>query len=253
MAFFKSDKNSVAEGNGKPVPQHIAIVMDGNGRWAKARMMPRVYGHKKGVDALRETLEAADKMGVRFLTVFAFSSENWRRPQEEVSFLMDLFLRSLEGEVERMNKNNVRLRLVGDRRHFAPELVAVMDRTEAATAANTGITLTVAIDYGGRWELLDAIPKMLADKPQLVGGFTEDDLGPYLAMSFAPEPELFIRTGGEQRISNFLMWHLAYTELYFTNLAWPEFGAQALEDAIAWYQGRERRFGKISEQLENPS
>jgi undecaprenyl diphosphate synthase len=253
MAFFKTDKESSDQGNGKPVPQHIAIVMDGNGRWAKARMMPRVYGHKKGVDALRETLEAADKMGVRFLTVFAFSSENWRRPQEEVSFLMDLFLRSLEGEVERMNKNNVRLRLVGDRRHFAPELVAVMDRTEAATAANTGITLTVAIDYGGRWELLDAVPKMLADKPELAAGFTEDDLRPYLAMSFAPEPELFIRTGGEQRISNFLMWHLAYTELYFTNLAWPEFGKVALEDAIAWYQGRERRFGKISEQLENPA
>lgn len=253
MAFFKSDKAAVAVGNGKPVPQHIAIVMDGNGRWAKARMMPRVYGHKKGVDALRETLEAADDLGVRFLTVFAFSSENWRRPQEEVTFLMDLFLRTLEAEVERMNKKNVRMRIVGNRAQFGPELIGVMERTEAATAANTGITLTVAVDYGGRWELLDAIPKMLADKPELAGGFAEEDLQPYLAMSFAPEPELFIRTGGEQRISNFLMWHLAYTELYFTDLAWPEFGTAALEDAIAWYQGRERRFGKISEQLENPS
>lgn len=231
------------------VPSHIAIIMDGNGRWAKSRMLPRVFGHKKGVDALRETVRACSDLGVSYLTVFAFSSENWRRPPDEVGFLMNLFLQVLTGEIKRLNRHNVRLRLIGDRRRFPQELAAKIDMAESATAGNTGLTLTIAADYGGRWDILDATHRLLADHPEKLASFGEDDLAPYLAMSYAPEPELFIRTGGEQRTSNFLLWQLAYTELYFSDLAWPDFDRKALEQAIAWYLGRERRFGQISEQL----
>lgn len=231
------------------VPSHIAIVMDGNGRWAKQRLMPRVYGHKKGVDALRQAVRACSDLGVSYLTVFAFSSENWRRPSDEVGFLMNLFMRVLSAEVKRMNRNNVRLKVVGNRNRFPSDLITSIEEAEAATAANTGLTLTVAADYGGRWDILQAVQSLLAEHPEKVANWTEDDLTPYLAMPYAPEPDLFIRTGGEQRTSNFLLWQLAYSELYFTDLAWPEFDRKALEAAIAWYHGRERRFGRISEQL----
>lgn len=233
------------------VPSHIAIIMDGNGRWAKSRMLPRVFGHKKGVDALRETVRACSELGVSYLTVFAFSSENWRRPPDEVSFLMNLFLQVLTGEVKRLNRHNVRLRLIGDRSRFSQELTAKIDMAELATAGNTGLMLTIAADYGGRWDILNATHRLLAEHPEKATSFGEEDLAPYLAMAYAPEPELFIRTGGEQRTSNFLLWQLAYTELYFTDLAWPDFDRQALEQAIAWYLGRERRFGQISEQLKS--
>ncbi len=211
--------------------------------------MPRVYGHKKGVDALRNTVRACSALGVSYLTVFAFSSENWRRPPEEVGFLMNLFMRVLSAEVKRMNRNNVRLKVIGNRDQFSAELAARIAAAEAATAANTGLTLTVAADYGGHWDILNATRRLLAEHPEKVSGFTENDLVPYLAMAYAPDPDLFIRTGGEQRTSNFLLWQLAYTELYFTDLAWPEFDRKALDTAIAWFQGRERRFGRISEQL----
>lgn len=235
------------------MPKHIAVIMDGNGRWAKRRMMPRVYGHKKGVEALRETVLACDRLGVGYLTVFAFSSENWRRPDEEVGFLMKLFFRVLATEVKRLNRNNVRLRIIGDRSRFPAELVEKIAEAERATENNTGLVFTVAADYGGRWDILNATRLLLADKPEKVTGISEDDLTPYLAMSYAPEPDLFIRTGGEQRTSNFLLWQLAYSELYFTDMAWPDFGQGALEEAVKWYATRERRFGMISEQLQSAS
>ncbi|WP_255990392.1 polyprenyl diphosphate synthase [Chitinolyticbacter albus] len=252
MAIFRSSTRDVPA-EVPSVPQHIAIIMDGNGRWAKQRMMPRVFGHKKGVDALRETVKTCDALGVRYLTVFAFSSENWRRPADEVSFLMGLFLKVLGTEIDRMHERDIRLKIVGDRSKFAPELVKLIEAAEARTAGNIGLTLSIAADYGGRWDVLSAINTLLAVQPDKAGQVGEDDIAPYLAMSYAPEPDLFIRTGGEQRISNFLLWQLAYSELYFTDLLWPDFDATALNDAIAWYQGRERRFGRTSEQLQAAS
>ena len=235
------------------VPEHIAVIMDGNGRWAKQRLMPRVFGHKKGVDALRRAVRACDTLGVKYLTVFAFSSENWRRPADEVSFLMGLFLRVLQSEVDRMHENNIRLKIVGDRTHFSVDLVKMIETAEARTAGNTGVTLSIAADYGGRWDVLQATHRLLAERPELATSFTEADMAPYFAMAYAPEPDLFIRTGGERRISNFLLWHLAYTELYFTDMLWPDFDQTAVEAAIEWYRSRERRFGRISEQLQSVS
>jgi undecaprenyl diphosphate synthase len=234
--------------NGK-IPQHIAVIMDGNGRWAKKRMMPRVYGHKKGVDALRDVIRACDELKIGYLTVFAFSSENWRRPADEVTFLMGLFLQVLQSEIERMQRNNIRLKIIGSREKFSADLLEMINAAELKTAENTGLCLTIAADYGGHWDVLQATHRLLAEQPTLVDCFDEEDLKPYLSMAYAPDPDLFIRTGGEQRISNFLLWQLAYTELYFTDLAWPEFGREQLIESIAWYQQRERRFGRISEQL----
>ncbi|WP_405051575.1 polyprenyl diphosphate synthase [Silvimonas sp.] len=231
-------------------PCHVAIIMDGNGRWAKQRLMPRVFGHKKGVEALRQAVKACDTLGVKYLTVFAFSSENWRRPADEVSFLMGLFLRVLQSEVDRMHENGIRLKIIGDRSHFAPELVQWIESAESRTANNTGVTLSIAADYGGRWDVIQATQAMLKARPELAtNGFDEADLAPHLAMAYAPEPDLFIRTGGERRISNFLLWQLAYAELYFTDMLWPDFDHDALAAAVTWFQGRERRFGRISEQL----
>ncbi|HEX6003041.1 MAG TPA: polyprenyl diphosphate synthase [Burkholderiales bacterium] len=233
----------------REVPRHVAIIMDGNGRWAKRRFLPRMAGHKRGVEAVRRVVKACGDRGVRYLTLFAFSSENWRRPAEEVSFLMRLFVLSLEQEVGKLHENGIRFRVIGDLSRFEPELARLIRAAEELTAANDRLTLTVAANYGGRWDILQAANRMLADRPQLAAGFEESDLTPYFALSHAPEPDLFIRTGGEQRISNFLLWQLAYTELYFTDLLWPDFDAAALDEAIASYQQRERRFGRTSEQL----
>jgi undecaprenyl diphosphate synthase len=231
------------------VPRHIAVIMDGNGRWAKQRFMPRVAGHQRGVEALREVVRVCIGLGVQYLTVFAFSSENWRRPADEVSFLMSLFLKMLEREVVKLHKNNIRLKIIGDRSRFEDKLRQTMQEVEQLTANNSGLTLTIAANYGGRWDVMNAVQTMLKERPQLAQGFTEEDLSPYLSMSDAPEPDLFIRTGGEQRISNFMLWQLAYTELYFTDVLWPAFDRKELETAIASYQKRERRFGRTSEQL----
>ena len=233
------------------VPRHIAIIMDGNGRWAKQRFMPRVAGHQRGVEALREVVKSCRELGVEYLTVFAFSSENWRRPADEVSFLMTLFLKMLEREVANLHKNNICLRIIGDRSRFNDELRQAMQDAEQLTADNTALTLTIAANYGGRWDVMHAVQSMLREHPHLVESFTEEDLHPYLSMSDAPEPDLFIRTGGEQRISNFMLWQLAYTELYFTDVLWPAFDRKELEEAIASYQKRERRFGRTSEQLKD--
>jgi undecaprenyl diphosphate synthase len=231
------------------VPRHIAVIMDGNGRWARRHYLPRVAGHQRGVEALRETVKACREFGVGFLTVFAFSSENWRRPEEEVSFLMQLFLKMLQREVSSMHENNIRLKIIGDRSRFDATLNRYIDDAEQLTAANSGLTLSIAANYGGRWDIMQAARAMLRARPELAENFGEADLEPYLAMHYAPEPDLFIRTGGEQRISNFLLWQLAYTELYFTDTLWPAFDREALEAAIRSYQTRERRFGRTSEQL----
>lgn len=232
------------------VPRHIAIIMDGNGRWARQRHLPRFAGHKRGVEAVRATVKNCMQRGVGFLTLFAFSSENWRRPPEEVALLMQLFRGALTEEVEKLHRNRVRLKVIGDTRLFDPKIRALIERGEEVTQANSGLTLTVAANYGGRWDILQALSRLAHEHPEaLEGGVEETALMPYLAMSYAPEPDLFIRTGGEQRISNFLLWQLAYTELYFTDTLWPDFDGSALDEAIASYCRRERRFGRTSEQV----
>jgi undecaprenyl diphosphate synthase len=233
----------------RPVPRHIAIIMDGNGRWAKSRFLPRVAGHKRGVETVREVTRACVERGVEYLTLFAFSSENWRRPRDEVSFLKQLFMLALEQELEKLNRNRIRLKVIGDLAPFGDKVLELVRRAEESTAGNTSLTLTVAANYGGRWDLLQAIAKLVEKHPAQKSGFTEEQLAPLLALNYAPEPELFIRTGGEQRISNFLLWQLAYTELYFTRTLWPDFDSRALDEAIGWFNARERRFGRTSEQL----
>ncbi|MDR3353075.1 MAG: di-trans,poly-cis-decaprenylcistransferase [Zoogloeaceae bacterium] len=247
MAFFKSATREVPEV--RPVPRHVAIIMDGNGRWAKQRFLPRVAGHVKGVETVREVVRASIEQGVEYLTLFAFSSENWRRPVEEVSRLMQLFMSALEHEVKKLERNGVRLKVIGDMGRFDARLQTLIEAAEEATAANARLTLTIAANYGGRWDLLNAMNRLAAEKPESAGQWTEADLEPYLSMAYAPEPDLFIRTGGEERVSNFLLWQLAYSEFYFTETLWPAFDADALKEAIASYQRRERRFGRTSEQL----
>ena len=231
------------------VPRHIAIIMDGNGRWAKQRLLPRVAGHRKGVETVRSTVRACIERGVEFLTLFAFSSENWRRPPDEVSILMQLFLRALEQEVSKLDENEIRFRVIGDTSRFEPRIRALIEAGEALTAGHTRLTLTIAANYGGRWDIAQAARKLIAAHPEAAAGFEPEAIEPYLSMAYAPEPDLFIRTGGEQRISNFLLWQLAYAEFYFTDLLWPDFDAGALDAAIASYQQRERRFGRTSEQV----
>ncbi|TFW10347.1 di-trans,poly-cis-decaprenylcistransferase [Oxalobacteraceae bacterium OM1] len=230
------------------IPRHIAIIMDGNGRWATQRFLPRVAGHGKGVEAVRDVVEACVDRGVQYLTLFAFSSENWRRPAEEVSLLMRLFVTALEREVAKMHANGIRLKVVGDLTRFDPKLQQLIALAERRTANNTRLTLTICANYGGRWDIMQAVRKMVVAAPGR-SEFTEEELAPHLAMAYAPEPDLFIRTGGEERISNFLLWQLAYTELYFTDTYWPDFNGAALDEAIASYQHRERRFGRTSEQV----
>jgi len=230
-------------------PRHVAIIMDGNGRWARRRMMPRVAGHARGVESVRAVIRGCIDQGVEYLTLFAFSSENWRRPADEVSFLMQLFLKSLQKEIDRLHENSIRFRVIGDTSRFDDSLVRLIREAEERTAGNERLTLTIAANYGGRWDIMQAMERMLDADPLRRSGFSEEALAPHLALAYAPEPDLFIRTGGEQRISNFLLWQLAYTELYFTETLWPDFDEQALGEAIASYQQRERRFGRTSEQL----
>ncbi|MDQ6621784.1 MAG: polyprenyl diphosphate synthase [Pseudomonadota bacterium] len=227
--------------------------MDGNGRWAKQRHLPRVAGHRRGVEAVRAIVKACSEHGVGYLTLFAFSSENWRRPADEVSILMELFLRALEQEVASLHKNGIRFKVVGDLSAFDGRIRDLVASAHALTADNTRLTLTVAANYGGRWDIAQAARRYFAEHPQAIESPDAPDpdaFEPYFAMAYAPEPDLFIRTGGEQRVSNFLLWQLAYTELYFTERLWPDFDGPALNEAIAWYQQRERRFGRTSEQVQ---
>ncbi len=228
------------------IPLHVAIIMDGNGRWAKKRFMPRIMGHKKGLDALEQAVKYCSRKGVQYLTVFAFSTENWRRPADEVGFLMNLFLGSLDKKVKRLHDNNLRLKVVGARDRFSEEILTGIQRAENLTANNTGLTLIIAVDYGGRWDILQAANKAIAAGEMHL---TEDVLQQYLCLGNVPEPDLFIRTGGEKRISNFLLWQLAYTELYFTDILWPDFNDEAFDTALSSFTQRERRFGRTSEQL----
>jgi undecaprenyl diphosphate synthase len=248
------------------VPRHVAIIMDGNGRWAKQRFMPRVAGHKRGVSAVRESVKTCGELGIEYLTLFAFSSENWRRPADEVSVLMQLFMAALENEVAKLHENKVRFKVVGDLTPFDARIRELIARGEALTKDHSKLTLTIAANYGGRWDILQAANKAHKDKlqhwrasqgingleaaPALeFAGINEDELSQHLSMSYAPEPDLFIRTGGEERVSNFLLWQLAYTEFYFTPELWPDFGRESLVKAIESYRRRERRFGRTSEQL----
>jgi undecaprenyl diphosphate synthase len=247
MGLFSSSTQTIPDSG--EIPNHIAVIMDGNGRWARKRFLPRVAGHNRGVETVRDLVKLCAKLNVKYLTLFAFSSENWRRPDNEVSFLMGLFMDALKREVAKLHENNIRLKLIGDHSRFNKELVKQIKVSEKLTAKNTGLTLTIAANYGGRWDILQATNKMIGSSLNQLGPFTEEDLTPHLAMDYAPEPDLFIRTGGEKRVSNFLLWQLAYTEFYFTDTLWPDFDDEAFQTAIASYQQRERRFGRTSEQL----
>jgi undecaprenyl diphosphate synthase len=234
------------------IPTHVAIVMDGNGRWAHARLLPRTAGHAKGVQSVRRAVETCGAAGVKYLTLFAFSSENWRRPAEEVSLLMRLFVQALEREVARLQEQGVRLHVVGDLSAFEPKLQELIAQAQEKTAHNDKLHLTIAANYGGRWDILQATRALLRARPEFAAdpsGLDETSLAPYLSMAWAPEPDLFIRTGGEQRISNFLIWQMAYTELYFTECYWPDFGEAELHKSFEWYRTRERRFGRTSAQV----
>lgn len=246
MGLFSSSTKEVPAV--RDMPQHVAVIMDGNGRWAKKRFLPRIAGHQRGLESVRAMVKACVRKQIKFLTLFAFSSENWRRPDDEVSFLMGLFLEALDREVKKLDEANVVLKLIGDRSAFNVTLQQKMAEAEHRTASNDGLVLTIAVNYGGRWDVINAVNQLLQAKPDL-RQLQESDLSPYLSMPYAPEPDLFVRTGGETRISNFLLWQLAYTELYFTPTLWPDFDDEAFELALASYRQRERRYGRTSEQL----
>nr|MBH9371540.1 di-trans,poly-cis-decaprenylcistransferase [Pseudomonas aeruginosa] len=235
------------------VPRHVAIIMDGNNRWAKKRLLPGVAGPKAGVDAVRAVIEVCAEAGVEVLPLFAFSSENWQRPADEVSALMELFLVALRREVRKLDENGIRLRIIGDRTRFHPELQAAMREAEAATAGNTRFLLQVAANYGGQWDIVQAAQRLAREVQG--GHLAADDISAELLQGCLvtgdqPLPDLCIRTGGEHRISNFLLWQLAYAELYFSDLFWPDFKHAAMRAALADFSKRQRRFGKTSEQVE---
>jgi undecaprenyl diphosphate synthase len=230
--------------------QHIAIIMDGNGRWAKKRLLPRTVGHVKGAANVRHMVKACAETGVSYLTLFAFSSENWRRPPEEISALMGLFLQYLENEVAEMKAAGIRLRVIGDRSAFAPLLQSRIDQAEQETAHNDRLHLTIAANYGGQWDVLNAMRAwQVAHPDKNLQDLDANGLAAHLSTADLPDPELLIRTGGESRISNFLLWQTAYTELYFTDTYWPDFDAAALKKAIQWFEQRVRRFGRTDEQV----
>jgi undecaprenyl diphosphate synthase len=236
------------------LPRHVVIVMDGNGRWAKKRLLPRAAGHHAGVKTTRKIVELSVEKKLGALTIFAFSSENWRRPEQEVSSLMELFMSALQTEVKSLHEQQVRVRFIGDVSAFSQKLQDKIAQTQDLTANNAGLQLNIAVNYGGRWDVVQAC-KAIACRIQS-GDLSRDKIdaqlfNEYVCLAELPEPELFIRTGGEQRISNFLIWQMAYTELYFTDLLWPDFDRQAFEDALAWFAGRQRRFGKTGEQIEH--
>lgn len=235
------------------VPAHLAVIMDGNGRWARMRGMPRVAGHRKGGDAVRRLIELSRSAGISWLTVFAFSSENWKRPQEEVDRLMELFVQALDKDVKELHANNIRFRVIGNTDVLRPAVKSRILESESLTRSNTGMIFTVALNYGGRWDIGQACRKIAEEisegtiEPSSVN---EEMVERYLSTHGMPEPDLFIRTGGEKRISNFLLWQLAYTELYFSDVLWPDFGEKELQSALDAYASRQRRFGKTGEQIE---
>ena len=234
------------------IPTHVAVIMDGNGRWARKRGRPRHAGHRAGVGAVRETVEVAAKRGISYLTVFAFSSENWSRPREEISKLMGLFVEALQREVDELHKNNVRLRFIGARQQLQPGLQDKIAAAEQQTAGNTGLGLQVAVAYGGRWDIVQAVRRLAMRVKQghlSVDDIDDDSVAQELELAGIPDPDLLIRTGGEQRISNFLLWNLAYAELWFCDVLWPDFGERQFDEALAFFARRERRFGHTGEQV----
>jgi undecaprenyl diphosphate synthase len=237
-------------------PKHVAIIMDGNGRWASKRHLPRVAGHQQGVESLKAVITACVKKEISVLTLFAFSSENWQRPKSEVNFLLDLILKSIKNEINHLHKNNIRFRMIGDCTAFNKDLRQVLSEAQLLTEQNTGLQLNFALNYGGRWDIVQAAKALclkVANKQMTVNDFCQLDeatFAQYLSLSDYPDPDLLIRTSGEQRISNFLVWHFAYTELYFTDTFWPDFREVELEAAFEAYARRQRRFGKTSEQVE---
>lgn len=229
------------------IPAHVAVVMDGNGRWAKARFLPRVEGHRRGMAALKRLTEAARKAGIRHLTVFAFSSENWKRPADEVNALMRFFVDGLTREAEPLSEAGIRLHVVGDTKVFSPELQATIRTAEQMTEGAQAMTLNICANYGGRWDVVDAVNRLVRDgKPVTVETVTDA-----VSMQWAGPVDLMIRTGGEQRISNFLLWQLAYAELWFTEVLWPDFSEADFNEALTWFAGRERRFGRTGDQVKN--
>ena len=229
------------------IPAHVAVVMDGNGRWAKARFLPRVEGHRRGMAALKRLTEAARKAGIRHLTVFAFSSENWKRPADEVNALMRFFVDGLTREAEPLREAGIRLHVVGDTKVFSPELQAAIRTAEQMTEGAQAMTLNICANYGGRWDVVDAVIRLVRDgKPVTVETVTDA-----VSMQWAGPVDLMIRTGGEQRISNFLLWQLAYAELWFTEVLWPDFSEADFNEALTWFAGRERRFGRTGDQVKN--
>jgi undecaprenyl diphosphate synthase len=238
---------------GISIPRHVAIIMDGNGRWARRRHLPRVAGHRVGLEAVRKTIKACVNHGVEVLTLFAFSSENWRRPKEEVGLLMNLFMNALDNEVKKLHRNGVRLRIIGDVDGFSPELQQRIHAAEQLTRENSVLSLNIAANYGGRWDITQACRRLAEEVSAGTlqsEAISEELLRNRMALSELPEPDLFIRTGGEQRISNFLLWQLAYTELFFTDQLWPAFDENAFAEALKSFAGRQRRFGRTGEQVE---
>ncbi len=247
-------KKYVQSGGKGNLPKHIAIIMDGNGRWARQRGLPRIAGHRAGVKALQNIVNFSATKGIDILTVYAFSSENWKRPRTEVSMLMELFNTSLRQRFRDLHDNNVRLRFIGDLSLFPARLQKSMADAEDLTTNNTGLELVIAVNYGGRWDITNAfkvLNKKISDKSISIEDINETLIGESMCLSDLPEPDLFIRTGGEMRISNYFLWQLAYTELYFNDCLWPDFGTESMQTALKWYAGRERRFGRISEQIEH--
>ena len=234
---------------GEQIPRHVAFIMDGNGRWAKRRGLPRTFGHTAGARRVRAVIEHAVERGIAYVTLFAFSSENWKRPMDEVSALMSLFMLYLEKEVRDMNANGVRLKIIGDTSRFDPRLQTLIAQAQDQTAHNTRITLTVAANYGGRWDLMQALRAWQAAHPGQLLPADEATLQPYLSMAYAPDPDLLVRTGGEARISNFLLWQMAYAELFFTDALWPDFSNDEFDRALAWYATTDRRFGGVSHKV----
>lgn len=243
----------VADSN---IPAHVAVIMDGNGRWARKRAMPRHLGHRYGVGAVRKIVESAARKGVNYLTLFAFSSENWSRPREEVSKLMGLFVEALQREVDELHLNKVRLTFIGDRAMLRPRLLEMISAAELKTADNDGLQLQVAVAYGGRWDIVNATRTLAARVEQgelSVDAIDDAAIANELALASLPDPDLLIRTGGEKRISNFLLWNLAYAEFWFCDTLWPDFDEQDFEQALTFYAQRERRYGHTGEQVEAAS
>ena len=238
---------------GAMIPTHVAVIMDGNGRWAEARSLPRHAGHRSGVKSVRETVETAARRGVSYLTLFAFSSENWRRPAEEVSGLMRLFLEALQREVDDLHRNNVRLTFIGAREQLQTGLIRKITAAEEQTRNNSGLNLIVAVAYGGRWDIVTAARNLAArvlNQELSVADIDDEKLGGELALAGVPDPDLLIRTGGEQRVSNFLLWNLAYAELWFCDCLWPEFGERQFDEALSYYASRQRRYGHTGNQVD---